>query len=183
MPQYAQFDSTKTAPVPVSGWIDTDNFPLGTMPAASNLLLLTEAQWAERMNEVWAVSGGALVSYIPPPPALTAAQQLAQQAAALIAGGLAVTSTATAALSGTYAADTTTISYVNSELNSILLNGTFADGTSTVEWPDSSGTLHAFDVAQFKTLAAALGAFVAGIRKCMIGVAGATLPAATAAIP
>lgn len=116
----------------------------------------------------------------PPGPATPT---LAQQANTLLAAGLAITSTATSGLNATYPSDPNTISYVNSELNAILLNNTFADGTSAIQWPDISGALHAFDVAQFKTFASALGAFVSGIRKCVIGVSGAVLPDSSATIP
>jgi hypothetical protein len=181
MPKLAQFDSTISGQAPVLGWYDTDRYTYASLPAAQNLLTLTDAQWAARLTGSWAVQGGsALVVYTPPaPPPPT----LAEQANALWAGGLAVTSTATSALDGTYAADADTIAYVNSELNAIALNGTFADGGSTVAWPDTGGALHIFTIAQFKSFAAVLGAFVAGIRKCVIAVPGATLPPATATIP
>jgi hypothetical protein len=117
------------------------------------------------------------------PPTTPVPPSLAQQANTLLAPGLAITSTATANLDATYAADPSTISFVNSELNAILVNGTFADGTSAIQWPDTTGALHTFTIVQFKTFAAALGAFVSGIRKCVIGATGAVLPAATATIP
>jgi hypothetical protein len=117
------------------------------------------------------------------PPTTPVAPTLAQQANALLATSLAITSTATESLDATYPADPNTISYVNSELNAILLNDTFADGTNTIQWPDTTGALHTFTVAQFKTFAAALGAFVSGIRKCVIGATGAVLPPASATIP
>ena len=161
--------------------IISPTLPVNQLYTSEFCSTLVESDGVAGVAVGWTYTNGTFAPLVVIAP--SAAQQLAQQAAALIAGGLAVTSTATAALNGTYAADTTTISYVNSELNSILLNGSFADGTATVEWPDGSGTLHAFDVAQFKTLAAALGAFVAGIRKCAIGVSGATLPPATVTIP
>lgn len=107
---------------------------------------------------------------------------LAQQANILLAGGLTVTSAASAALDGTYAADATTIGFINSEINAILLDGAFADGSVAIEWPDVAGTLHLFTIVQFKTLAAALGAFVSDVRKCVIGAVGAALPAAAVTI-
>jgi hypothetical protein len=124
-------------------------------------------------------TSGAWTFTAPIAPALT----LAQQAAAALAAGLAITSTATASLDATYPADPNTVSYVNSELNAILLNGTFADGATAIQWPDTTGALHTFTVAQFKTFAAALGTFVSGIRKCVIGAVGAALPSASDTIP
>jgi hypothetical protein len=180
MPKYAQYDPSVVAPAPVIGWYDTDILQYPNLPAASDLLELSEVQWEGRTAgpSCWAVSAGDLVAYTPPVPPLT----LAQQAAVLIAGGLTITSGGTPALNGTYAADPQTVSYINSELNAIMLNGTFADGAATVEWPDAAGALHTFNVVEFKALASALGAFVAGIRKCVIGVSGAALPPAGAAI-
>lgn len=123
-------------------------------------------------------SGGVWSFAAPAAPSLT----LAQQAQALLAGGLALTSTGTPALNGTYGADAATIAYVNSEMTSLLKNGVFADGSTSVYWPDAGGALHVFNVAQFEGFAAALAAFVAGARKCIIGVSGAALPAASATI-
>lgn len=117
---------------------------------------------------------------VPTPP--TAAQLLAQQAQTALGAGLTITSTSTPALDGVYACDPTTIGFVNSEINAILLNATFADGSTALEWPDMTGALHLYTIAQFKTLAVALGEFVSGIRKCVIGATGATLPPATATI-
>jgi hypothetical protein len=114
----------------------------------------------------------------PPPPSPT----LAQQAAALLAGGLAVTSTATPALNATYPTTQAVQQQVIAEITSILLNGAFADGASTIEWPDVTGIGHAFDVAQFKALASVIAAFVSNCIKCMNG-QSATLPSATATIP
>lgn len=182
MPQYASYNPSIN-PCPVTGeygWYDTDEFPYPNLPPETNLLTVTAAQWAAHFNNPsgWAISDGALVAYAPPVPVPT----LAQQAQALQANGLAITSTATLALNATYPADADTISFINSELNALQQNGTFADGTSAVEWPDTSGALHEFDIAQFKQFAAQIGLFVSGIRKCIIGATGATLPATQANI-
>lgn len=115
-------------------------------------------------------------------PPITAAQLLAQQAQTALGAGITITSASTPALNGVYACDPTTIGFVNSEINAILLNTAFADGSTALEWPDMTGALHLYTIAQFKTLAAALGAFVSGIRKCVIGAAGATLPPSSVTI-
>jgi hypothetical protein len=115
----------------------------------------------------------------PAEPILT----LAQQAMAALSAGLAVTSTGTPALNGAYAVDAATQSRIQAELIAILLNGTFADGTTSVAWPDVSGATHDFaSVDGFKTFASAVSAYVAGLYKCINGTATA-LPAATATIP
>lgn len=64
---YAQYNSSAPSPAPVTGWFDTALFgPGAELPAASNLLLLTEQQFSQRTSGSWAVSGGALVPYTPP---------------------------------------------------------------------------------------------------------------------
>lgn len=124
--------------------------------------------------QAWVVAGNTAT----PAPGPTAAQA----AATLLQGGLSVTSTATSALNGTYPCDPTSQSYIQAEVTSILLNGTFADGTSSCVWADASGSPHTFTIAQFKTLASAIAAFVAGCSKYAAGVI-ATAPANTATIP
>ena len=115
-------------------------------------------------------------------PAALPAPSLAAQAAALLAGGLTVTSTGTSTLNGVYACDATAQQHISAELISVMLNGTFADGTGTVQWQDISGALHGFTVAQWKPLAVAIGVFVAAAIKVQIG-ASTTLPTASATIP
>ena len=112
----------------------------------------------------WSYAGGMFTA--PPAPATPT---LAQQAAALLATGLAITSTATAALDATYSASATAQAQINAEVTSILLNGTFADGTSTIDWLDVSGVSHTFTIAQFKLLATKIAIFVSGCVKCVNG--------------
>ena len=113
----------------------------------------------------------------PPPPPLT----LAQQAAVLLTGTVAITSTSTTSLSGDYTVTQADQNHLMAEIQSIMLNNTFADGASTVSWPDSSGNLHTFTIAEFKTFAMALGSFVAACYKCITG-ATTTLPPTTLTI-
>lgn len=160
---YLLFSPSDPDPKPVTGFGFT---PDGTIPAGA--IACTTAQAAAWQGST--IVGGAIV----PPPVVP--PTLAEEALKTLADGLMITSTVTPALDGTYAADPSTVAYVNSEVTSILLNNTFADGTATIEWPDALGTLHPMTIVQFKALAAALGVFVSGIRKCVIGAAGAALP-------
>jgi hypothetical protein len=100
----------------------------------------------------------------------------------LLFGGLTVTSQSDSALNGTYAADLGTMQAMQHECNAILLNNTFADGTTTLNWPDKSGTSHSFTVAQFRTLISALAQFVTA---CFFYGNGTstTEPSATANVP
>ena len=114
----------------------------------------------------------------PAPPAPT----LAQQAVAAMSAGLAITSTATSSLDATYPCNANAQAQLSAEVISLMLNGTFADGTDTIDWVDITGTGHTMSIAQFKTVATAIGAYVSGLTKCINGQASA-LPAATATIP
>ena len=69
MPKFATFVSA-TDPAPVLGWYDTDALTYDNLPAASNLLELTDAEWDARLANPagWAVSGGKLVAHVPPAP-------------------------------------------------------------------------------------------------------------------
>ena len=113
--------------------------------------------------------------------AAVAAQQVPINAAAALAGGLAVTSTSTSSLNGTYAVDSNTTAEINAEITSILLNTTFTDGTTALAWPDVTGAAHSFNVAQFKALATAIASFVTSVNKYARGQLS-SLPPSTAVI-
>jgi hypothetical protein len=119
---------------------------------------------------------GAIVIGAPPPPTL------GQQATAMLAAGLTIASTGTPALNGTYACDPATTQNIQAEIISIMLNSTFADGGATVAWPDVAGALHSFDIAAFKSFAAAIAAFVAVLTRIALSNSG-TLPSTTTTIP
>lgn len=127
----------------------------------------------------WSYKNGQFAA--PPPPP---APPLPQQALQAFTLGLSVTSTANAALSGVYPVDSVTCDHVQSEVIALLLsNGTtFADGTASVAWIDMEGALHTFNAAQFKSLALAIGAYVAALFKVMNGTLS-SLPPNTATIP
>ncbi len=118
---------------------------------------------------------------VPAPTPLTPAQQLAADAALLLSGTVTVTSTSTPALDGSYSITAQDQQHIAAEVQSLMLNGTFADGTASVQWPDATGALHTFDAAQFKAFATAVGGFVAACIKCRIGTS-TTLPSASVTI-
>lgn len=123
----------------------------------------------------WAYSGTAFAPPSQPAPTLS------QQAMRLLATGLTITSSSTPALDGVYSASATVQQQINAEVTSILLNNTFTDGTNSIEWLDTTGSPHTFTIAQFKTLATAIAAFVSGCVKVMNSRA-TVLPAATVTI-
>ena len=125
--------------------------------------------------QAWVAAGNTPTPYTPPAPTA------AQLAGAAIAAGLSVLSTSTPTLNGTYPCDSSTTSDINVEITSIMLNATFADGSTSIQWPDTSGTFHTFTVMQFKAFATALGVYVSGIRKYASGLSP-SLPTASVTI-
>jgi hypothetical protein len=123
----------------------------------------------------------------------TAAEQSARLAAqtesqfqTALGTGITITSTATPALNGAYAVDPTTQFNINSEVVSILTNGVFTNGQTTKAWPDISGPVHVFTVAQFKTFATAVSNYVDGLittRSTLLAGQSAAWPTASATIP
>lgn len=114
-------------------------------------------------------------------PASTAAGKLLAEAQALLSGPVAITSMSTPALDGSYTISNQDQAHISAEVQSLMLNGTFADGSSTVAWPDASGAVHTFSVAEFKAFATAIGAFVAACYKVLNGTS-TTLPSASLTI-
>jgi hypothetical protein len=106
---------------------------------------------------------------------------LADQAAAAIASGLAITSTATPALDGTYACDDAAQARINRVSVYLQVNGSFPGGASTIVWVDATGAQHTFTEAQFKTFTAAIGTYVAALDDVILGII-TTMPSATATI-
>lgn len=128
-------------------------------------------------NDVQTETGQIGWSYVsgvfsPPPPPTLSPQQIIQNAVvSALAAGITITSTSTPAVNGTYACDGSTTSDINAEITSILLNSTFADGSSTISWPDTSGALHVFPSTDvFKSFATALASYVSNVRKYAVGV-------------
>ncbi|MGC9271934.1 hypothetical protein [Acidiphilium sp.] len=122
---------------------------------------------------------GGVFSAPPAPPAPT----LAQQATAAIGKGIAITSTGTPALDGTYACDETAQGQLNRVAGYITTNGKFPAGLTAMPWPDISGVVHEFaTTAEFQALASAVANYVVELDAVIMGLA-TTLPAASATIP
>jgi hypothetical protein len=100
-----------------------------------------------------------------------------------MSAGLAITSTSTPALDGTYACDATAQAHMMAEMIALLNSSgaSFADGTNSIVWPNITGSLHTWAPAQFQPLALAIGAYVSALYKCINGVL-ATLPPAAVTI-
>jgi hypothetical protein len=99
--------------------------------------------------------------------------------------GIVITSTSTPALNGTYAVRGLAFEAMQAEIDAILLAGStpaFVDGTQSVNWPDMSGAGHSFTVAQFHTLANAIGNYNVQLLQYAAGILTSP-PANTATIP
>ncbi len=94
----------------------------------------------------------------PPPPPIPVTQEAANAA---LAAGLAITSTGTPAVSGTYSLSTQSQAYINGLMSSILASGTFFNGATTQVFYDAANNAHTFpNVTVFKDFALAVGNFV-----------------------
>ena len=105
------------------------------------------------------------------PPPRVVVPLLVQDAVAVLANGLAITSTGTPALNGTYRCDGLAAIGLQAEMNAVGTAGTaFADGTASLSWADKAGTVHTFTVAQFRELMAAVNLFQAQVAQYAAGV-------------
>ena len=112
-------------------------------------------------------------------PAAPPGPTLAQQAAAAMSAGLAIASTSTPALNGTFDVSASAQDHMQAEMIALLNSGgtTFADGTTSVVWPDMAGVNHTFTAVQARALFLAAGAYVAALFKVINGTLVALPPA------
>ena len=178
MTQFAQFDSTISAPSPGIGWYDTTELTYPSLPIPADLLAITPAQWAERMTGQWAVSGGALVAYVSPAPTPT----LAQQVAKAIGAGLVITCTLTPSVSATYDTSDASQALFAKMFNLIQRSGgsAFPFGQSSIQWPamisEQPAVITFTNVATFLAIEDAVSKFVFTCDQIVLTNSG-TLPA------
>lgn len=136
MTKYAYFDHLAGAPAPVHGWYDTDLFSqYATLPAAADLLLMTEEQWEARIGGLWAVDAGELVVYVPPVPEPTADEVLAEK----IAAGITLTSPSTPTIDGLWALDADTLVELGSVARDFNTGMGLPQDASTFIYPNGVG--------------------------------------------
>jgi hypothetical protein len=162
MPQYAQFDPTVEEPAPVLGWYDTDALHYPNLPAQDALLLMTADQWAHRMDQAWAVEGGAFVAYTPPePPEVpTEPPSLQDQAAAMMNEPVTVVSQSMPSLNAQYQNDPPTRQHITTI--TMAYNGGLGlpGGGRAFQWWDVDGTTYLWPAMQFVSFAQAVMNFV-----------------------
>lgn len=126
----------------------------------------------------WSYSGGTFTA-----PAASPAPTLVQQAQAALFAGVAITSTGTPALNGTYAVDSITQHKIAAVSVYILVNSKFPGGASSYAWPDVSGALHNFpSTAEWQSFATAVADYVAELDLIIVTGTG-SLPAAPPPLP
>ena len=126
------------------------NSPDGTLPAGAVVCTLAQYQNAG----LWTVSGGAIVDVAPPTPTL-AEQQALVLAPSGAGAGIVITCTSVPALSGTYAIDPVSQAKTVAVGGAINAGLGLPGGGSTFNYPDITGTLHAWTAATFPELAKA----------------------------
>jgi hypothetical protein len=126
----------------------------------------------------WSNNKGYTFAAPPAPPAPTPAQQ----AQAALTAGLAVNSTSTPALNGTYAIDPTSQMKINSVALYVAVNQKFPGGATSYPWLTMSGTASTFpSIAEFDAFATAVADYVAQL-DMIIATGAGTLPASSVTI-
>lgn len=144
------------------GLVDTTShicqIAAATFPVAAPLAWTPDLSAVSPQPQVgWTAAQAAGVWSYTAPAAPTAPQQYA---AALLAG-VAITSTGTPALNGTYGITLEAQQKITSEQVYIATTGKFTNGQTTRGWPDAAGTLHTFpSTAEFTAFAEAVAGYV-----------------------
>lgn len=149
--------------------------PDGTLPAGA--VECTQAQYANA--SAWTISAGTIVAATPPTPTL------AQQASAAMAAGLTLTLSGTMTLVATvFPTDRATQTKLAAVATTINTTGEFPGGVSTYPMKDTAGSWHMFDLAQYKSVAAAIAAYASTLDLIIDGnpLNATTLPSNTAAL-
>ena len=150
--------------------------PDGTIPPGAIICTETEAQNSARCT----VSGTTVT--LNPAPAPT----LAQQAAAALGAGLAITSTGTPAINGTYAI-ASGIPFgredIGTEAQFVSTFSEFTNGAQTLEWPLLNGTFVTFpSTASFMNFAKAAAQYYAAV-KAVVAAGQGSFPSNQVTIP
>jgi len=160
-------------------WQDTSVFSYPAPQTGTATIPVTPTQW-ETQGTAQYVSAGALVAGTAPvvAPALT----LAQQAFVLINSGIAITSTGSTSLNGTYATNAAAQSNLLAIQVYLQANGKFPGSSGSLLWLDANNNPHTFtSTGQFTEFASAIADYVADLT--LISMTGSgTLPPSTTTI-
>jgi hypothetical protein len=151
-------------------------------PEGATTIEITDAQWQTCIsNPGWTVVSGELVAPVPPTAEQLAAQGLIQSAQSMLTAGIAIVSTSTPALNGTYACDQLSQMDVIAIETSLNAGKGFPGGATTFNYPDVGGGMHAFSEANFTDFAAAVRDYVYALKSVIAG-GSSTLPASSVTI-
>lgn len=146
--KYAQFDHTATAPQPVIGWYDADEFTYPNLPAAADLLTVTQAQWDNRFNTPFVSSGSLVAAPVPTSAQLLATAKSAQIAILASAYNTAIQQSVSY-MSTTFQADSAS----QQTLTRCLVAGSVPTG---FYWLDANNVQVSMTFAQLQGLASAM---------------------------
>ena len=152
MPKFAEFNPDDDPPQQVFGWYDTDAFDYPYLPDDSNLLMVSEDQWTDHLDDPggWAVQDDLLVPFIPAPPPPPSTQE---QARILLNGPVTVQSMALPNLNADYPIDSITTNQITSIASSINAGLGLPGGGPVFNWPDVGAVQHQWPAVQFTDFA------------------------------
>ncbi|WP_233831769.1 hypothetical protein [Paraburkholderia sp. ZP32-5] len=157
----------KTDPGPIVAFYDDIDSPV---PEGVTAIEITNDQWQICLaNPGWTIADGELVAPTPPTAEQLASAALIHLAYAALNAGLAVSSTGTPALNGTYAVDSLSQADVIAIETSLNAGKGFPGGASTFSYPDANGALHSFNEANFTDFAQTVRDYVYGCRAVIAG--------------
>jgi hypothetical protein len=153
----------------------------GPQPASvpnQGVVTVSDLRWAAYYATLTASIQQAL-----PLPTTPLGPTLAQQAASALSAGLAITSTGTPALNGTYACNPAMQQNMASMYNLIQRAGgnAFPGGLTSLPWPVAGGTVTFNSVAEFLAMETAVGDYVMQLNLIITTNSG-TLPPPTTTI-
>jgi len=157
MTRYAYFDNElPEGPRPVIGWIDTEAVAYPSLPAAENLVELTDEQWDARLNGRWVIVpgvGNGVLTQADDTPPPTPEPTIDDVLAAKIADGIAITSFGDPeALSCTMALDAVTMEQIGSVARDAASGMGLPAGSPVFVYPDINGQPRVFTEARIIAL-------------------------------
>jgi hypothetical protein len=163
----------------IVAFYDSEDSPV---PEGVAAIEITNEQWQTCIsNPGWTVVNDALVAPVPPTAAQLAAQALVQSAQSMLTAGIAIVSTSTPALNGTYACDQLSQMDVIAIETSLNAGKGFPGGATTFNYPDIAGGMRAFSEANFTDFAAVMRDYVYALKSVIAG-SSSGLPAASVTI-
>lgn len=163
----------RVLPDPTAYLRTADNVVIQYDPASMNTAYLAFVAWRAAGNTPDPL----------PPPSLP--EQADTMLAAKLATGVALTSSGTPALNGTYALDAESTAQIYQIGLFAAQFGVFPSGGATQAYPDASGVPHTFSVAQFVAFLRAIAPLVSNLstQAAMMGQGGTPVwPAQTAVV-